>query len=124
MRPLYAQLKMQHYSANESRPAMYLVKRYLMRLAMTPVRSLNQIGYMNTCAVRMSLALLKCNVSFSGRLPIKAGAYKGKRLNRAPSYWPTNCIKITCLGKLRFIRRYVRQQRVCVIAKALSSLIE
>jgi len=35
-------------------------------------------GYVNTCATRVSLALLKTGIPFTGRLPVKAGPYKGK----------------------------------------------
>lgn len=35
---------------------------------------------MNTCATRVSLALLKTGISFAGRLPVKAGPYKGKKV--------------------------------------------
>lgn len=37
-------------------------------------------GYVNTCATRVSLALLKTGIPFTGRLPVKAGPYKGKRV--------------------------------------------
>lgn len=37
-------------------------------------------AYENTCAVRMSLALIKAGVSFVGRLKIKNGLYKGKMI--------------------------------------------
>jgi Type VI secretion system (T6SS), amidase effector protein 4 len=37
-------------------------------------------SYENTCAVRMSLALLKSSVPFTGRLKIKDGKFKGKRI--------------------------------------------
>lgn len=36
-------------------------------------------GYANTCAARVSLALIKSGVSFSGRLPIKSGPHVGKK---------------------------------------------
>lgn len=38
------------------------------------------ISYKNTCATRVSLTLLKCNVPFTGRLSIKAGKFKGKKI--------------------------------------------
>ena len=38
----------------------------------------NNPSYENTCAIRMSLALLKCGVTIPGRLRIKAGKHKGK----------------------------------------------
>jgi len=37
-------------------------------------------AYENTCAVRMSLALIKSGVDFIGRLKIKDGAQKGKMI--------------------------------------------
>lgn len=37
-------------------------------------------AYLNTCAVRMSLALIKSGVDFIGRLKIKEGPYKGKMI--------------------------------------------
>ena len=36
--------------------------------------------YVNTCAVRMSLALMKSDIPFSGRLKIKDGPHKGKMI--------------------------------------------
>lgn len=36
--------------------------------------------YRNTCAVRMSLCLIKSGVTIPGRFQIKAGPYKGKRI--------------------------------------------
>jgi hypothetical protein len=37
-------------------------------------------GFENTCAVRMSIALLKAGVIFNGRLMIKAGSLKGRSI--------------------------------------------
>ncbi|WP_338849283.1 T6SS effector amidase Tae4 family protein [Massilia sp. W12] len=37
-------------------------------------------GYENTCAVRMSLALLASGLKFKGRLMIKSGLYKGRMI--------------------------------------------
>mgnify|MGYP000710495154 CR=1 FL=1 len=35
-------------------------------------------AYENTCAIRMSLALIKSGITIPGRMRIKAGKYKGK----------------------------------------------
>lgn len=35
-------------------------------------------AYWNTCAIRMSLALIKKGMTIPGRMPIKKGPYKGK----------------------------------------------
>lgn len=34
--------------------------------------------YNNTCAIRVSLALIKCGFTLNGRIAIKKGKYKGK----------------------------------------------
>lgn len=34
--------------------------------------------YMNTCAIRVSLALIKCGVKLEGRMPVNKGPFKGK----------------------------------------------
>lgn len=36
--------------------------------------------YYNTCAIRVSIALLSAGYKFPGRMPIKAGPLKGKRI--------------------------------------------
>lgn len=38
---------------------------------------INDINYMNTCAIRMSVALLRCGVALPGRMRIKEGPHKG-----------------------------------------------
>ena len=37
-------------------------------------------AYRNTCAVRLSLALIRSGVHFTGRLPIKNGPYRGRMI--------------------------------------------
>jgi len=37
-------------------------------------------AYINTCAARVSLALLKSNVPFEGRLPVKSGKFLGRKI--------------------------------------------
>ncbi|KIS45881.1 T6SS effector amidase Tae4 family protein [Kosakonia radicincitans] len=80
MRPLYEQLKKQHYSSNDTR-AGYVAPDVLFSEIGYDYADLIRQGeqYRNTCAVRMSLALLKCNIEFAGRFTIKSGPYKGKK---------------------------------------------
>lgn len=81
MKPLYAQLKKYHYTSNDER-ADYVARDALYNEIGYDSNVLikSNPGYINTCAVRLSLALLKCDVSFQGRLLIKSGPYKGKRI--------------------------------------------
>ncbi|WP_083438748.1 T6SS effector amidase Tae4 family protein [Caldimonas brevitalea] len=37
-------------------------------------------AYTNTCAIRVSLALIKCGVNVRGRIAIKRGDHKGNRI--------------------------------------------
>ncbi len=41
---------------------------------------LDNINFHNTCAIRLSLALIKAGVQIQGRLPIKKGPYQGKMI--------------------------------------------
>lgn len=42
---------------------------------------INNAAYENTCAIRISLALIKCGITIpDGRMQIKKGVYKGKRI--------------------------------------------
>lgn len=81
MKPLYAQLKKNHYSSHETSADFLSRSALFNEIGYSESELLNvNPGYQNTCAIRMSLALLKCNVSFHGRLLIKAGVYKGKKI--------------------------------------------
>jgi len=78
MKPLYAILKSNHYSSNK-RHADFIDKDPLYKEIGYDYERLYEesIAYENTCAVRMSLALIKSGVHFNGRLKIKSGPYKG-----------------------------------------------
>lgn len=41
---------------------------------------INHSAYANTCAIRMSLALIKVSVPIHGRIAIKKGPFKGQRI--------------------------------------------
>ncbi|WP_416821661.1 T6SS effector amidase Tae4 family protein [Cronobacter sakazakii] len=100
MKPLYAQLKMKHYSANEERPG-YVLRDYLFNEIGydSAVLIKSNSGYMNTCAVRMSLALIKCNVNFEGRLTIINGPYKGKKIEPGAKLLADQLYKANVFGK-------------------------
>ncbi len=100
MKPLYEQLKKNHYSANEVRPG-YVSRDQLFSEIGYDASALikSNAGYQNTCAVRMSLALLKCNVNFEGRLSVKAGPYKGKRIEPGAKLLADQLYKTSVFGK-------------------------
>jgi hypothetical protein len=59
-------------------------------------------GYENTCAVRMSLALIKAGVHFSGRIKIKAGDHKGEKIEPGAKRLGDELSKEAVFGKPDF----------------------
>ena len=79
MKPTYATLKSNHYSSNKYSPN-FLDSDEIYTLLGYSLESLRKQNpdYVNTCAVRMSLALIESGVHFVGRMKIKDGPHKGK----------------------------------------------
>lgn len=81
MKPMYATLKKNYYSSNELAKNFVDAESLYTEIGYSQEKLIKQkAGYVNTCATRMSLALLKSGVSFSGRLLVKAGKFKGKKI--------------------------------------------
>jgi hypothetical protein len=80
MKPAYIVLKSNHYSAGLG-PGYVSPEDFYAEIG----HDFNKLvaenpAYQNTCAARMSLALIKSKVHFHGRLPIKIGPYKGRMI--------------------------------------------
>lgn len=57
-------------------------------------------AYANTCAIRVSLALIKSGVTIpEGRMPIKAGIHRGKRIEPGQSKLSNILSKKSMLGR-------------------------
>ena len=81
MKPAYEKLKRNHYSSNELSAGFVDAETLFSEIGYNQEKLIAQNpGYINTCAVRMSLALLKSGVTFKGRLQIKNGTLKGKHI--------------------------------------------
>jgi Type VI secretion system (T6SS), amidase effector protein 4 len=79
MKPTFASLKKNHYSSNELMSNFLDAESLYEEIGYSQENLIRQNqGYINTCATRMSLALLKSGVQFSGRLIVKTGSLKGK----------------------------------------------
>jgi hypothetical protein len=81
MKLLFSTLKSNYYSSNE------LQSNYISGVDLYAEMGIDQDkliaqnpAYINTCAARVSLALLKSSVSFNGRMTIKAGKYTSKKI--------------------------------------------
>jgi len=81
MKPTYAVLK-SHHNSSEISSSSYLPAEDLYKEIGYDVNNLikQNPGYGNTCATRMSLALVKSGVSFIGRIKIKTGKYAGRTI--------------------------------------------
>ena len=81
MKPTYANLKQHHYSSNELMAGFVGADTLYKEIGYNYEKLIQQnSAYVNTCAVRMSPALIKSGVHFNGRLKIKDGTYKGKMI--------------------------------------------
>jgi len=81
MKPSFDTLKPHHYSSDPSSAAYRSAADVYAEMGYDFNDLVKQNpGYQNTCATRMSLALIKSGVSFSGRLRIKLGSHKNKHI--------------------------------------------
>jgi len=79
MKPSYATLKNNHYTSNSIKSGYVSGEALYKELGYDHAKLIKQdAGFVNTCATRMSLALLKSGVHFHGRMKIKAGKYKDR----------------------------------------------
>lgn len=79
MKPTYVKLKKNYYSSNELADNFVDGELLYEEIGYSQEALIQQnAGYVNTCATRVSLALFKSGVLFSGRLVVKAGELKGK----------------------------------------------
>ena len=81
MKANFTLLKSKHYSANKSSPSYVSEEDVYKEIGYRLDDLMKQNpAYLNTCAVRMSLALIKSGVQFNGRLKIKDGLHKAKMI--------------------------------------------
>jgi hypothetical protein len=100
MKPSFEALKGSHYSSNKMSPAFVDGETFYRELGF----DINQLikenpGYVNTCATRMSLALLNSGVIFSGRLKIRAGKHKGRTVEPGAKLLADQLSQSSALGK-------------------------
>ena len=80
MKPSFATLQSHYYSSNELQRNYVGIDKLYSEIGIDHENLLKQNpAYINTCATRVSLALLKSGVSFVGRLSVKSGKFQGKK---------------------------------------------
>lgn len=81
MKVHFVSLKSNHYSSDRMSPSYKSGEDVYREIGHNLDDLMKQNpAYENTCAVRMSLALIKSGVDFIGRLKIKDGAHKGRMI--------------------------------------------
>ena len=100
MKPLFQTLKQNHYSSSYQQGERVSEEDLFseMGIDFQALKKQNAL-YANTCAARMSLALLKSGTPISGRLKIKAGKYKDRYIEPGAKLLADQISKPTMLGK-------------------------
>ena len=81
MKPMYNTLKRNYYSSDYLNQSYFSAEDLYDELGYDIEKLTKQNpAYANTCATRMSLALINSGVQFHGRLKIKNGQYKGRTI--------------------------------------------
>ncbi len=100
MRIHYSQLKANHYSSNIYNGDFVAAKDVCAEIGYSFDELYKQNpNYENTCALRMSLALLKSGVPFAGRLKIKSGKYAGRSVEAGAKLLADQLCYGTAFGK-------------------------
>lgn len=81
MKPSFNTLKSNYYSSNELQSNYVSGAELYAEMGIDHDKLIKQNpAYINTCAARVSLALLKSGVNFKGRLTIRSGRFIGKKI--------------------------------------------
>lgn len=81
MKPTFSTLKSNYYSSNELQSNYVSGSDLYAEMGIDHEELVRQNpAYVNTCAARVSLALLKSNITFEGRLKIKTGDFAGEKI--------------------------------------------
>ncbi|RYG21140.1 MAG: hypothetical protein EOO07_03360 [Chitinophagaceae bacterium] len=100
MKPSFQTLKNNHYSSEPSSTGYKSAADLYTEVGYKIEDLIKQnAGYANTCATRMSLALIKSGVKFTGRLRIKVGAHKEKKIETGAKLLADQLLLATVFGK-------------------------
>jgi Type VI secretion system (T6SS), amidase effector protein 4 len=105
MKPAFEVLKRNHNSS-EITSSSYLFGEAFYKALGYDIDKLQKenAGYVNTCAARMSVALIKSGVTFQGRLTIRSGSYAGRSIEPGAKLLADQLAKPSVFGKPTVIR--------------------
>ena len=100
MKPSFLTLKQYHHSSEPTQKS-YLSRDDLYQEIGYVADDLikQNPGYKNTCATRMSMALLKSGVHFAGRIKIKSGNHKNRMIEPGAKLLADQLSKPSSLGR-------------------------
>lgn len=99
MKPAFVTLKSNYYSSNELQSNYVNGSELYSEIGIDHEKLIKQNpAYVNTCTARVSLALLKSNVPFMGRLPVKSGKYVGKKIETGAKLLADQLMKSNVFG--------------------------
>lgn len=100
MKPSYQNLKKYYYSSEPSNSNYRSGEEIYENIGYKIEDLIKQNkGYANTCATRMSIALIKSGVSFTGRLKIKKGVYKDRKIETGAKLLADQLMRQNVFGK-------------------------
>lgn len=100
MKISFSVLNSNYYSYDEKSPRYKSIEDFYSELGINLDSLLAQSpGYANTCAARVSLALIKSGASFTGRLSIKSGPHTGKKLETGAKLLADQLMRSDLLGR-------------------------
>ena len=105
-KPLFATLYANHYSSDLNQVGRYVDGKDVYKEIGYDIEQLKKQdpGYKNTCATRMSVALMKSGISISGRIKVKAGALKGRSVEPGAKLLADQLSQKHLLGKPQILK--------------------
>ena len=105
-KPLFATLYNNHYSSNQKHVGRYVEGKDVYKEIGYDMKQLEKQdpNYVNTCATRMSMALMKSGVAMSGRMKVKAGNLKGRSIEPGAKLLADQLSQKHMLGKPQILK--------------------
>ena len=105
-KPLFATLYANHYSSDLNQVGRYVDGTDVYTEIGYDIDKLmkQDPNYRNTCATRMSMALMKSGVPMSGRMKVKAGALKGRSIEPGAKLLADQLSQKHLLGKPQILK--------------------
>lgn len=113
MKPSFKKVKDNHYSSNELNTSYKSYEELYEELGYDENSWVHKNDqFKNTCATRLSLALVKAGVTFQGRLKIKGGAEKGKSFELGSKLLADQLARPEVLGKPEILKPEEAPQKI------------